>query len=167
MAKTNFRQIVNPDYLGAYSLDDQNNGYIEVAGTILRVEKRMVTDMSGKAEKLVATTSLGKPMIIKATNGKTLQSVSKSKYYEDWINVPVIFYVELDVKSPQGLVDALRLKKQKYVAPIDYSKQIAAINDCKTLDEMKTVYTGFTPAEQSAVSIAKEAMKIKLTPVPE
>lgn len=112
MAKTNFRQIVNPDFIGAYTLDNQDNGYNEVAGTILRCELREVTDMSGKAMRIVATNTLGKPMIIKATNGKVLQEITGSKYFEDWVNVPVIFWVALNVKSPQGRVDALRLKRQ-------------------------------------------------------
>lgn len=122
MAKTNFRQIVNPDFIGAYTLDNQNNGYNEVAGTILRCELKEVTDMSGKAMKIVATNTLGKPMIIKATNGKVLQAITGSKYFEDWVNVAVVFYVELNVKSPQGRVDALRLKKQVGSAPVVVAK---------------------------------------------
>ena len=162
MAKTNFRQIVNPDYLGSYSLDNQQNGYIEKMGTIVRCELKDVVDASGKAKRIVAQTDQGKPMIIKATNGKVLQSITKSRYFEDWNNVPVIFYVELDVKSPQGRVDALRLKPQTaqttakptLVIGTDIYNQAKAAVEAGTFDLAKLqVHYIITPEVQIALNL--------------
>ena len=38
--KTNCRQIVNPDYLGAYSLDDGNYSYSKKEGIIISCARR-------------------------------------------------------------------------------------------------------------------------------
>lgn len=162
MAKTNFRQIVNPDYLGSYSLDNQQNGYFEKAGVITKCELKEVVDASGKAMRIVAQTDQGKPMIIKATNGKVLQKITKSRYFEDWNNVPVVFYVELDVKSPQGRVDALRLKPQSaasvskplLVIGTDIFNQAKAAVEAGTFDlaKLKVHYT-ITPEVQIALNL--------------
>lgn len=164
MGKTNFKQIINPDFLGAYSLDDGNNGYVERDGFILSVNKQKVADMSGTSEKLVAQTSIGKPMILKATNSKVIQAITGSKYIEDWRQVPVTFYVELNVKSPQGLVDALRLKRQKNAPKKDYTPMKNKIESCKTLEELQSVFTALLPDEKTACFDLKDSMKKKLTP---
>lgn len=162
MAKTNFRQIINQDYLGAYSFDNQNGGYYEVDGIITRVEKRVITDQSGKSEKLVGITNIGKPIILRATNSTVLKEITGSRYIEDWVNVPVTFYVKLNVSSPQGLVDALRIKRQR--VKVDYTQQINAIKACRTIEELQAVYGKLDKGAKVAAESAKDEMKLKLQP---
>ena len=46
--KTNCRQIVNPDYLGAYSLDDGNYSYSKKEGIIISCARGQVMGKRGK-----------------------------------------------------------------------------------------------------------------------
>ena len=78
---------MNPDYLGAYSLDDGNGKYTDIIATIQYVKVENVTGPDGKKEDCpVAHFSERelKPMILNATNMKTLEKLFHSKYVEDW-----------------------------------------------------------------------------------
>lgn len=109
--KTNCRQIVNPDYLGAYSLDSGNYSYIEKEGVILSCARAQVMGTRGKETKIVAQTNLGKPLILNVTAQKVLIATTKSRYIEDWNNVSVIFYVKQNERAADGgRVDAIRIK---------------------------------------------------------
>ncbi len=109
--KTNCRQIVNPDYLGAYSFDSGNYSYVEKEGIITSCNKGTVTGTKGKETKIIAQTNLGKPFILNVTSQKELTAITKSRYIEDWNNVKVIFFVKQNERSADGgKVDALRIK---------------------------------------------------------
>lgn len=109
--KTNCRQIVNPDYLGAYSLDDGNYSYSKKEGIIISCARGQVMGKRGKETKIIAQTNLGKPMILNVTAQKVLTDATKSRYIEDWNNVHVIFYVKQNEKAADGgRVDALRIE---------------------------------------------------------
>lgn len=105
---------MNPDYLGAYSLDDGNGNYAEIIATMQYVKVEKVTGTDGKKEDCVVAHFSErnlKPMILNTTNMKTLEKLLKSKYIEDWAGRKVIIGVE-SVKAFGEVVDALRIKKR-------------------------------------------------------
>jgi len=159
--KTHYKTLINPDYLGAYSLDNGANGYNEADIIISKVEKREITGDGGKKSgALIALTNFGKPIILNATNRKGIAQITKSNYVEDWVNLPVTLFVQTGVRNPKGgTTDGLRIKQQVQRDVIDYTVQIAQITDCKTLDELKAVYSAFTLKEQTATLKAKDDMK--------
>ena len=158
-----WKSAINPDYLGAYSLDDGNNGYVEKNGIIIRVEKRETTGQDGKKMKLIAQTSLGKPLILNATNRDVLIRHFKTNYYELWQNMPVTFYVERNCRSPKGgTTDGLRIKPQS-TPVIDMTKQIKSLRDCKTIEELQKAYLSLNKQEQIALVAVKDEMKGKLS----
>lgn len=52
-----------------------------------------------------------KPMILNATNSKTLARLTGSKWIDDWQNVPVTVYVDQHVRFGKETVEGLRLDK--------------------------------------------------------
>lgn len=121
--KTNWKKLMNPDYLGAYSLDDGNGKYNDIITTIQYVKVENVTGPDGKKEDCaVAHFSENiKPMILNATNMKVLEKLFKSKYIEDWAGRKIQLYVA-SVKAFGDVVDALRIRPKIPQATITATK---------------------------------------------
>ncbi|MHC1696427.1 MAG: hypothetical protein AB9835_14410 [Eubacteriales bacterium] len=111
--KTNWKRLVNPDYLGAYSLDDGNEKYNDIIATIQYVKVENVTCPDGKKEDCAVAHFVErdiKPMILNVTNMKTLEKLFHTKYIEDWAGRKIQIGVE-QVKAFGDVVDALRVRK--------------------------------------------------------
>jgi len=163
--KTNYKQLVNPPYMGAYSMDTGDNSYFEIPAVIKQIKTEMVPDPTGKVKQcLIGITDQPKPFIINSTNQKVLQQISKSRYTEDWVGCHIIFYVALNVRTPQGPTDALRIKPGVAPVTVDYSTQERMLRECKSLDDLKVIYASLTPSQQAGTVKVKDEMKLKLTP---
>jgi len=118
MPKQHWKRLINPDYLGAYSLDNGQNGYTDITATIASVKVENVTGADGKKEDCMVMrfkeTRIGavdmKPMIVNVTNAKMLEKLFKTPYVEDWANRRITIGVE-SVKAFGDVVDALRIRK--------------------------------------------------------
>ncbi len=114
MSKTPWQKTFDPNFIGAWSLEDG-----EVFNTVvLKCELKEITS-NGKEfkERIVATlkdaprNGILLPMVIgNKDNAKALQKLSGSQYVEDWKNIPVSIYVKKNIKAFGELVDALRIK---------------------------------------------------------
>lgn len=163
--KTNFKKLVNPDYMGAYSMDDGLGGYFEIDAVIKKITQEEVADPTGKKKMcLIGYTDQPKPFIINATAQKVLTLASKSRYIEDWPGVNITFYVALNVRTPQGPTDALRIKARMPKSNVDYTPQIKVLEACTTMLQLQQVYTSLTKEQQAATVTVKDQMKAKLTP---
>lgn len=162
--KTNYRKIVNPDFMGAYSLDDGKNGYYTLDAVLKYVKKENVINPQGKkGDCIVGYTDQQKPFIINATGQKVLLQATKSRYVEDWVNIPITFYVQLNVKAFGDTVDALRFKVRQVAPPRDYTAQHDQLRACTTIDELAKTFKSFSKDEQHATVTTKDEMKTKLT----
>ena len=108
MPKTHWKKLTNPDYLGAYALEDGK----DVVLTINYVREEVVTGTGGKKDNCVVChfAENVKPMILNATNMKTITSLLGTPYIEDWSGKKIQIGVE-KVKYAGDLVDALRVRK--------------------------------------------------------
>lgn len=108
MPKTHWKKLTNPDYLGAYALEDGK----DVVLTINHVREEIVTGTGGKKDNCVVChfAESVKPMILNATNMKTITSLLGTPYIEDWSGKKIQIGVE-KVKYAGDLVDALRVRK--------------------------------------------------------
>ena len=104
MAKTHWKKLHNPDYLGAYSLDEST-----LVVEIKKVEKRQIPGADGKKDDAVVAELVGqKPMILNATNMKTIASLY-GNYIEDWVGKKVTLFVAT-VKAFGTTTEALRIE---------------------------------------------------------
>ena len=108
MPKTHWKKLTNPDYLGAYALEDGK----DVVLTINHVREEVVTGTGGKKDNCVVChfAENVKPMILNATNMKTITSLLGTPYIEDWSGKKIQIGIE-KVKYAGDLVDALRVRK--------------------------------------------------------
>lgn len=108
MAKTHWKKLVNPNYLGAYSIEDGKDLIL----TIKNIRQEEVIGPDGKKEECIVCYfhEPVKPMIINSTNAKTIQKLLGSPYIEDWSGHKIQIGTER-VKAFGDIVDALRVRK--------------------------------------------------------
>lgn len=111
--KIHWRQLTNPAYIGAYSLQPGEERTVE----IVKVVKESVKGSDGKSEDCtVAYLKDEKPMILNSTNCRILSKLYGTPYIQDWIGKSVIIHAE-KVKAFGDVVDALRIKPTKPPLP--------------------------------------------------
>ena len=109
MSKTHFKKLMNPNYLGAFSLDDGK----DIALTIDFVQSEKVIGVDGKSEECMVARFKEKdtlPMIVNSTNARMIAKVVGSPYIEDWRGHKIQIGVE-KVKAFGDVVEALRVRK--------------------------------------------------------
>ena len=142
--KTHWKQLQNPLYIGAYSLQPGEERIVEIE----KVVKEQVKGSDGKAEDCtVAYLKAEKPMILNATNCKILSKVYGSPYIQDWIGKSVTIYAE-KIKAFGDTVEALRIRPTKPPLPEltpDHPKWNEAVKavkaDPKALDKVVARYS--------------------------
>ena len=105
---THWKKLHNPDYLGAYAIEPGT----EPIYTIDYVREESVTGPDGKKETcmVVHFKEAGiKPMILNATNAKTINKIYDTPYIEQWQGKPIQIYVA-KVKAFGDMTDALRIR---------------------------------------------------------
>ncbi len=106
MSKTHWKKLNNPNYIGAYSLDDGK----DLVVTIESVARQVVVGEGGKSEECTVAKLKGqKPMILNVTNCKMIANLYKTPYVEDWAGKQIILYVaNLNIKGEQ--TECLRIR---------------------------------------------------------
>lgn len=135
--KTHWKQLVNTDYLGAYSLP---NGQ-DITVKIVSVSRQMVKGSNGRdTECTVAQIQNNKPLILNRTNCKTISKIYGTPYIEDWKGKEITLFASQD-KFRGELVECLRIRpvvpKQVDQGYIDYVNKNLA-NFQKTASMMGT-----------------------------
>jgi hypothetical protein len=123
---THWKKLMNPDYLGGYALTPGQ----DLIATIKSVGNEEVTGPDGKKEicSVIHFYEDIKPMILNATNNKTIANLFKTPYIEQWTGKKIQIYTE-KVKAFGQVWDALRIRP---FLPVD-KKLVCA--DCGSLIE--------------------------------
>ena len=105
---THWKKLTNPDYLGAYALQPNE----DLVATIKSVANELVTGADGKKETCLVMrfTENVKPLVLNATNAKTITKLLKTPYIEEWAGRKIQLYVEKNVKAFGDVVDAIRVR---------------------------------------------------------
>ena len=108
MSDTHWKKLINPDYLGAYSLDPGKDMVL----TIRQVKKEMITGTDGKKEECIVCywQEDQKPMILNVTNCKMIAKLLKTPYIERWAGHRIQIGAEV-VSAFGEKVEALRVRK--------------------------------------------------------
>ena len=108
MGLTHWKKLSNPNYLGAYSIEDGK----DLVLTISNVKQEQVIGTDGKKEDCIVCyfTDAPKPMILNATNAKQIQKLLGTPYIEQWAGHKIQIGVE-KVKAFGDVVEALRVRK--------------------------------------------------------
>jgi len=160
--KTHWKRLVNPHYIGAYSLDPGQ----ELIVTIEKVIREQVQGPDGKKEECtVAYLKNQKPFILNSTNSKNIAKVVGSSYIEDWAGKSITLYVA-KVKAFGETVEALRVRPEPPVIKLpelnkEHPKFQAAVKSLKdgntTIDAIKLKYIVSAETEALLTKLSKEA----------
>jgi len=109
--KTHFRKAFDSPYLS--SADIVGPTVLTVARVALESDRTKKTkDVFNTAyfvERELRPGEKLKPMILNATNSKTLKTLTGSPFIEDWQNVKVTVYVDPNVRHGKDIVEGLRI----------------------------------------------------------
>ena len=107
MSETHWKRLINPDYLGAYSLDPGKDMVL----TIRSVKREMITGTGGKQEECTVCRweEEQKPMILNRTNCKTISKVCGSPYIEQWTGHRIQIYATT-TRMGGETVECLRIR---------------------------------------------------------
>lgn len=149
--KTHWKKLNNPDYIGAYSLEEGKDMVVEIT----KVSREMVSDPQGKShECTVATLKDQKPLILNVTNCKTITKIYDTPYIEEWIGKKITLYVT-KVKAFGDLVEALRIREGEPKKPTLTPKskgwegaKKAILSGEYTIDQIKAHYS-LTPENET------------------
>lgn len=113
--KTHYRKAFNSPYLSSADI---------VEPTVLTIKHvRLEDDKSKKTKDMFNTAYFVeseirkgealKPMILNATNSKTMSKLADSKFIDDWTNIKVTVYVDHNVRFGKETMDGLRVSPKK------------------------------------------------------
>lgn len=104
---THWKKLNNPNYLGAYSLQPNEEPVL----TIKSVGLEMVVGTDGKKEECTVAHFMEgvKPMILNVTNCKTIEKVHGTPFIEQWAGKKIRIYATT-VKAFGEEVEALRIR---------------------------------------------------------
>ena len=112
--KTHYRKAFDSPYLSSADITEPTR--LTIARVALEADKSKKTkDVMNTAyfvEREIRPGEKLKPMILNATNSKTMKSITGSAFLEDWVNVPITVYVESGIKFGRDIVDGLRIMRQ-------------------------------------------------------
>ena len=152
--KTHYRKAFDSPYLSSADL---------VGPTVLTIRYvRLEPDLTKKTKDVFNTAHFVerelrpgeklKPMILNATNSKTIKTLTGSAFIEDWNDVPVSVYVDNSVKFGKETVEGLR------ISPKSPKKKELTPDNVKAWDNAKAAYRrdGHLDAVLSRVAISDE-----------
>ena len=112
--KTHYRKVFNSPYLS--SADITGPTVLTISRVTQEVDKTKKTkDVFNTAyfvERELRPGEALKPMILNATNSKTMHGLTGSHFIEDWQSVKVMVYVDHNVKFGKEVMEGLRISTQ-------------------------------------------------------
>lgn len=110
-ASTHYRKVFDSPYLSSMDVVDPIT--LTIARVTQEVDKTKKTkdtfNTAYFAERFIRPGEKLKPMILNATNSKTMAKMTGSPFIEDWTGVKVMVYVERGIKFGRDTVDGLRV----------------------------------------------------------
>lgn len=145
MSKTHWKRLVNPNYLGAYSIEDGK----DLVLTIRAVTQEDIVGENGRKESgmIARFVEPSKPMILNKTNAKMLQKLARSPFIEDWLGMRIALYATT-TKFGSDVVECLRIRP--FVPKGAPASVQIACSDCGAFIDGFKNYTAAQVAEQTS-----------------
>lgn len=150
--KTHWKKLVNPDYIGAYSLNPGE----DLTVTIRAVGRQMVAQAGGKKEECTVAQLVGqKPFILNATNSKSIAKLY-GPYVEDWAGKQITLYASMTQLKGEP-VECLRIRdvvRKPAKQPLSADRFAKAIASVKAGSYKKdTLLNDFALTEEQAAKV--------------
>jgi hypothetical protein len=120
-AKTHYRKILKSDHLGCADLEDYIENKSDMIFTIQRVQQQLGAKVAGKkidANIMYFENKDGKkvkPLVINATNGKTMSKMTSSGFVEDWSGLNIKLYIDANVSMMGERTGGVRINPKAVI----------------------------------------------------
>ena len=106
--KTNWRKLADKEYLGSWDLPEDNSDFIV---TINNIEQKQVKNPQGKDDLCIVCNFREniKPMILNATNCKTIEKVYGTPYLEEWAGKKIALF-KTTISAFGDTTEAIRIR---------------------------------------------------------
>ncbi len=160
---THWKKVMNPKYLGSWSVQPGT----ELIATIKEIKPETIVGEGGKKDgRNVAYFHENiKPMVLNATNSKTITKLAGSPGVEKWPGLKIQIYVTtIQDKITKEDIETLRIRDVAPREQVDNSAAISTIQGCMTLADLQATYTGLpkSASHDPAVIAAKDKRKGEL-----
>jgi len=163
--KTHIDKLRNPNYLGGWDLQDENGKTNDIIVTIKEVKSEFVFNQKAQMEEPVLTVFFleCKPIILNATNRKTLKKVTDTSYIEEMAGKRIQLTTKR-IKAFGDFHDAIRIVATvpTVIEKVDIEKCKLTLNGSKTLAELVTNWESLTPKEKTTSEVLAEKDRLKL-----
>jgi len=109
-AKTHYRRILKSDHLGCADLEDFIENGSDLVFSVLNVRQELKAKVAGKkidANIMYFNNKDGKkikPLVLNATNAKTMKKMTGSGFIEDWAGANIRIYIDGNVSMMGEIV---------------------------------------------------------------
>ena len=165
--KTHIDKLRNPNYLGGWDLMDESGKTIDKIVTIKEIKNESVFNQKSQIEEQVITLLFEecKPIILNATNRKTLKKVTGTEYIEDMIGKKIQLTTKR-IKAFGEFHDAIRITttapSNLIAKPVDIGICKTKLSKCTTLSELQTAWSSLTKQEQETTEVLAEKDRLKV-----
>ncbi len=112
--KTHYRKVFKSDHLSIADLEDFAEAKTPLIFTINHVNQEVGAKVAGR--KIDANIAYFveniKPLVLNATNSKTMKSLTGSSFVEDWSDVRVQLYIDPTAKLKGEIVGGVRINTE-------------------------------------------------------
>ena len=114
-SKTHYRKAFDSPYLSSEDITEAT--VLTITHVTLEADRTKKTKDSFNTahfkEKELRPGEPLKPMILNATNSRTMAQLAGSKWIEDWTEIPVTIFVDNNIRFGRDTVSGLRISNQK------------------------------------------------------
>lgn len=147
-SKTHYRKVYKSDHLGVADLEEYQENGSDLIFTITHVKSENGARVAGKKGdfNIAYFKENIKPLVLNATNAKTLHKLSGSSFVEDWSNINVQLRILNNIKFGGDLVDGVRISdkkpksKAKYKLIPECDKWANAVSSTLELEDLRKHY---------------------------
>ena len=118
--KTHYRKVFKSDHLGVADLED----YIEAGSNLIFTIKHVKQEIGAKVAGKKINANIAyfnesiKPLVLNATNSKTMKVLTGSAFVEDWSNQLVRLYIDHNAKMKGEVVGGVRVHPDRPVVEL-------------------------------------------------
>ena len=136
--KTHYRKVFKSDHLGCADLEEMLETGSKLVFTISHVKQETGAKVAGR--KIDANIAYFqekiKPLVLNATNSKTMAKITGSAFIEDWQNVRVQLYIDPSATLKGEVVGGVRINPKQ---PAE-QKRVLSPSNKKMWDNAKAAY---------------------------
>jgi hypothetical protein len=113
--KTHYRKVFKSDHLGVADLEDYTEAGHNLVFTIRCVKQEIGVKVAGRKidANIAYFVEKVKPLVVNATNSKTMRELTGSPFVEDWSNTTIQLYIDSTAKLKGEVVGGVRISSKR------------------------------------------------------